>query len=107
MMTQDSDSSEPLDAGDPDQPEPDAGGPEPTGPDGGEPDPSDPDGMPMPEYDGPRKKGIAIHQRAFDWSEKSGGRKTILELLVGEQIEPIPAKRRRVRAHDMVWSVKR
>jgi len=23
-----------------------------------------------PRYDGPRKKGIAIHQRAFDWSEK-------------------------------------
>ena len=26
--------------------------------------------IPGPDYDGPRKKGIAIHQRTFDWSAK-------------------------------------
>ena len=49
-MVADSGSQEPADAGDSDQTAPDA--------------------MPTPEYNGPRKKGIAIHQRAFDWSEK-------------------------------------
>ena len=46
----------------------DSGSPEPA--DAGDSDQTTPDAMPTPEYNGPRKKGIAIHQRAFDWSEK-------------------------------------
>ena len=46
----------------------DSGSPEPA--DAGGPDPTDPDAMPIPEHNGPRKKGIAMHQGTFDWSEK-------------------------------------
>lgn len=28
------------------------------------------DAEPLSEYNGPRKKGIAIHQRTYDWSKK-------------------------------------
>ena len=46
----------------------DSGSPQPS--DAGGADQAAPDAMPTPEYNGPRKKGIAIHQGTFDWSEK-------------------------------------
>ena len=75
--------------------------------DAGRPDSTGPDGMPMPEYNGPRKKGIAIHQRSFDWSEKVAAVKPFWSYSWGSQIEPIPTGRYRVRAYAMVWGVKR
>ena len=44
----------------------DLSAPRPLAPDAAPPN----DATPPPIYDGPRKKGIAIHQRSYDWSEK-------------------------------------